>query len=117
MTRNAARSIADLSGGTILATVDIAVPAERVFRALTSPEEIVHWWGSDDLYRTTSWTSDFCVGGKWRAEGAGADGKPFSVEGEFLEIDPPRRLGWGRVNGDRVSARVHANRDAGDGSP
>ena len=87
-----ARAIADLNAGTILATVDIAAGPERVFRALTTPEEIVRWWGSDAMYRTKEWVQDLRVGGRWRATGLGADGVPFSVEGEFLEIDPPRTL-------------------------
>ena len=85
------RAIADLSQGLILATVDIAAPAEQVFRALVS-EEIVNWWGAPDSYRTTKWTGDLRVGGTWRTDGIGADGKPFSVGGEFVEIDPPRKL-------------------------
>jgi uncharacterized protein YndB with AHSA1/START domain len=88
----AARAIADVTQGTILATVDIAAPPERVFRALTTPEEIVRWWGSDEVYRTTGWTQDLQVGGAWRAEGKSANSEPFSVEGEFVEIDPPRKL-------------------------
>jgi uncharacterized protein YndB with AHSA1/START domain len=87
----AARAIADVTGGVILATVEIAAPPERVFRAISSAE-MTKWWGSDDTYRTTGWTGDLRVGGRWRAEGRGNDGKPFAVEGEFLEIDPPRKL-------------------------
>jgi uncharacterized protein YndB with AHSA1/START domain len=90
--RRAARAIADVTQGTILATVDIAAPPERVFRALTTPEELVRWWGSEEAYRTTGWTADLRTGGKWRAEGRGADGNPFWVEGEFLEVDPPHKL-------------------------
>lgn len=87
-----ARSVADVNTGTVLATVDIKAPPERVFRALTTPEEIVRWWGSDTVYRTKEWTQDLRVGGRWRATGHGADGTPFSVEGEYLEIDPPHTL-------------------------
>ena len=90
--RARARAIADVTSGTILASVEIAATPERVFRAITAPDEIVRWWGQDDVYRTTKWDSDFRVNGRWRAEGVGADGVPFSVEGEFLEIDPPRKL-------------------------
>jgi len=86
-----ARSVADLAEGTILATVEIAAPPERVFRALSS-KEIVEWWGSDDLYRTTEWTGDVRVGGRWKCVGKGADGKPFSVGGEYVEVDAPRKL-------------------------
>ena len=33
-----ARAVADLTDGVILATVEIAAPAERVFRAISSEE-------------------------------------------------------------------------------
>jgi uncharacterized protein YndB with AHSA1/START domain len=91
LSRGAPRAVADVSEGLILASVEIAVPPERVFRALAS-EELARWWGSADTYRVTKWTGDVRVGGAWRSEGVGADGKPFSVEGEFLEVDPPRKL-------------------------
>jgi uncharacterized protein YndB with AHSA1/START domain len=65
--KSSARAIADAGSGTILATVEIAAPPERVFRALTTPDEIVRWWGSDDAYRTTGFTADLQVGGRWHA--------------------------------------------------
>jgi uncharacterized protein YndB with AHSA1/START domain len=89
--RGDARAVADLSEGMILASVEITAPAERVFLALAS-EGLVNWWGSDDTYRTTKWTGEVRVGGSWRTDGVGRDGKPFSVGGEFLEVDPPRKL-------------------------
>jgi uncharacterized protein YndB with AHSA1/START domain/uncharacterized protein YciI len=86
-----ARAVADLSEGSILAAVEIAAPPERIFRALTSAE-ITQWWGAERVYQTREWTGDVRVGGKWRSTGTGADGKPFAVHGEYVEIDPPRRL-------------------------
>jgi uncharacterized protein YndB with AHSA1/START domain len=85
------RSVADLKEGTIVATVEIEAPPERVYRALAS-EEIVQWWGAEGLYRTTEWTGDVKPGGRWRSKGVGADGKAFSVGGEYLETDPPHKL-------------------------
>lgn len=87
-----ARSIADLSAGLILATVTIAASPERVFRALTDPQELPRWWGADELYRTTGMTADLRPGGAWRTEGKGADGHAFAVGGEYIEVDPPHRL-------------------------
>ncbi len=87
-----ARSVADLTTGVILASIEIAAPPERVFRALTDPNELVRWWGSPDTYRTEEWTLDPRVGGRWLARGHGADGRAYSVGGEFLKIDPPRLL-------------------------
>ena len=85
-----ARAVADVNEGILLASVEIGAPPERVFGALAS-DDITRWWGSDDLYRTTKWTGDVRPGGTWVAEGVGRDG-PFSVRGEFLEVDPPRKL-------------------------
>jgi len=87
----AARAIADVTRGMLLATIDIAATPERVFRAITS-EELTRWWGDEATYRTTRWTGDVRTGGTWRTEGVGRDGKPFAVHGEFLEVDPPRKL-------------------------
>jgi uncharacterized protein YndB with AHSA1/START domain len=110
---SAARAIADLEAGTILATVDIAAPPERVFRALTS-DEITKWWGSPDMYQTTGYTADLRVGGAWKATGVGSDGSPFAVEGEFLEIDPPHRLvqtwkpGWDPIGATTLTYHLAA---------
>lgn len=86
------RSVADLTTGTIVASVEIAVAPERVFKALTDSTEIVQWWGSADTYRTEAFSADLRVGGRWQARGRAVDGKPYQVEGEILELDPPRRL-------------------------
>jgi len=90
--RSRARAVADLGQGTIIATVEIAAPAERVFRALTTPEEILRWWGAEGVYQTTEWTIDLREGGAWDAAGRSADGSRFSVGGRVLEVDPPRKL-------------------------
>jgi uncharacterized protein YndB with AHSA1/START domain len=86
-----ARAVADLTRGTIAASVEIAAPPERVFRAISS-EEIASWWGSKETYRVTRWTGDVRPGGWWRSEGVSADGKAFAVSGEILEVDPPSSL-------------------------
>jgi uncharacterized protein YndB with AHSA1/START domain len=91
-TKSSARALVDLAAGGVLATVDIAASAERVFRALSDPKELIQWWGSPETYRAHRWDADFRVGGKWRVEGRSATGQPYSASGEFLEITPPRRL-------------------------
>jgi uncharacterized protein YndB with AHSA1/START domain len=84
-------SIADTAAGAIVARIDIFAPPERVFRALTT-EELTKWWGSAETYRFTSFEIDVRPGGRWRAEGVGADGRPIRVGGNILEVDPPRKL-------------------------
>ena len=86
------RAVADLTDGIILATVEIAAPVERVFKALTDSSEIVRWWGAPEAYRTTEWIADVRPQGRFRASGTTADGQAFSLHGEYLEVDPPRKL-------------------------
>ncbi len=86
----AARALADLVEGEILATVEIAAPPERVFRALAS-KEIVDWWVRPGVFDTREWTGDVRKGGRWRASGV-ARGQPYVLEGEFLEVQPPTKL-------------------------
>jgi uncharacterized protein YndB with AHSA1/START domain len=70
----------------------IAAPPARVFQALTDPKQMPRWWGARELYRVTEFQADVRVGGKWASDGVGADGTTFRVEGEYLEVDPPRLL-------------------------
>jgi uncharacterized protein YndB with AHSA1/START domain len=88
---SAARAVADTTDGVVLARVDIAVPPERVFKALTT-SELTKWWGQADMYTTTAFTIDLRPGGAWKTEGVGADGVPFHVGGEVLEVDAPKKL-------------------------
>ena len=77
---------------TILAEIFIAAPLERVFRAISDPAQLAQWWGERGLYRVTEGTADLRVGGKWTSDGVSNDGTTFRVEGEYLEVNPPRRL-------------------------
>ena len=76
----------------VVAEIFIAAPPARVFEAITDPAQLPRWWGQSALYSVTRSTMDLRPGGKWRSDGVGKDGKPFYVEGEYLEVDPPRRL-------------------------
>ena len=68
----------------------LPAPPERVFLALTSGE-ITEWWVRAGVFDTREWTGDVREGGVWRATGVG-NGKPYALEGEFLEVNPPRKL-------------------------
>ena len=87
---SAARAVAHVAEGSILASVEIAAPRERVYRALAS-KEVLDWWVRPGVFNTTEWTGDVRVGGRWRAAGIGR-GLPYVLEGEFLEVDAPRKL-------------------------
>jgi uncharacterized protein YndB with AHSA1/START domain len=92
-----ARAVADVIDGLIVASVEIARAPERVFQALASPE-IIEWWVNPGVFDTREWSGDVRVGGRWKASGI-ARGAPYTLEGEFLEVDPPRKLvqTWSRL--------------------
>jgi len=77
---------------TITGEIFIAAPPARVFQAITDPNQMPRWWGGQGVYLIKDWKADVRVGGKWSSEGVGADGTTFRVDGEYLEVDPPRLL-------------------------
>lgn len=86
-----ARAAVDTAAGLILANVDLAAAPDRVFRALTTGDEVTKWWVRPGVFDTREWTGDLRVGGEWRGSGVGG-GRPYVLEGEFLEVDAPQRL-------------------------
>jgi uncharacterized protein YndB with AHSA1/START domain len=84
------RPLVNVIDGRIVAMVEIAAAPERVFRALAS-SEIVNWWVNPGVFDTREWSGDVRVGGRWKATGM-ARGAPYVLEGEYLEVEPPRRL-------------------------
>jgi uncharacterized protein YndB with AHSA1/START domain len=86
------RALANVDAGVVKAEIELAATPERVFHSLTDAAELAAWWGSDDMYRTYDWVIDLRAGGKWSARARGNDGMESTVDGEYLEVDPPRRL-------------------------
>jgi uncharacterized protein YndB with AHSA1/START domain len=101
-----ARAVADLAEGIILATVEVAVRPERAFRALAS-SEVVLWWVRPGVFDTREWTGEVRVGGRWSASGEGR-GHRYVIEGEFLEVEPPRKLvhTWHRFEAPGPTTKV-----------
>jgi uncharacterized protein YndB with AHSA1/START domain len=76
----------------VVPEIFIAAPPDRVFQAITDPSQLSRWWGQAGVYRITERTADVRPGGKWSSVGVEENGNTFRVEGEYLEVDPPRRL-------------------------
>lgn len=72
----------------------IAAPRERIFAALTDPRQAARWWGRKDQYYFDQFDMDIRVGGKWSTSGSSVKNGEINVHGEFLELDPPRRLAY-----------------------
>src|ERR1700693_3623408 len=77
---------------TIIKEITINASAERIFDALTDPDQRLKWWGAEGQYRGTQMESDLRPGGKWMTRGIGRGGKAFNVSGEYRAIERPRLL-------------------------
>ncbi|HXQ14061.1 MAG TPA: SRPBCC domain-containing protein [Caulobacteraceae bacterium] len=69
----------------------IAARPSIVFEALTTAEGIAAWWGPDEL-PVLSAELDARVGGAYRVRFQTLDGQEHEAFGEYLEVDPPRRV-------------------------
>jgi len=100
------RAVANLPEQTIEATVEIAVSPERVFQWLTS-KEVCQWWVRPGVMDTRECTGDVRAGGQWQASRV-ARGKPYALEGEFLEVYRPGKLvhTWQAVGAPRNPSTV-----------
>ncbi len=74
--------------------ITIKAPANRVFDALTSPEERVKWWGNEGRFKTTHMESDLRPGGRWLMRGIGIGDRAFTVQGVYREINRPLVLAF-----------------------
>lgn len=70
-----------------------AAPPARVFEAFRDPE-LLGEWAAPGEHRTERVEMDFRVGGRYRREMRFPDGSLHVLAGEYLEIDPPRRLAY-----------------------
>jgi uncharacterized protein YndB with AHSA1/START domain len=78
----------------LTAEIFIVAPRERVFEALADPKQATRWWGAADRYHMAEFQMDLRVGGKWSMNGVSSKMGAVNVRGEFVEIDPPRRLSY-----------------------
>ena len=74
---------------TIIKEIIIHAPAERVFEALSNPEQRVKWWGAEGRFQATHMESDLRPGGAWLMRGIAAGDKPFTLRGEYRSIERP----------------------------
>ena len=69
----------------------IKAPAQVLFDAWLDPEAIAAWMRPFDTARTDA-SADPVVGGRYRIDMHQPDGGVVEHVGQYLEIDPPRRL-------------------------
>jgi uncharacterized protein YndB with AHSA1/START domain len=76
----------------IIVTRRFAAPPEALYRAHTEPALIQKW-----LLGPDGWTMPVCISearqnGKFRYEWTNSKGHGFHITGEYLELEPPRRI-------------------------
>jgi uncharacterized protein YndB with AHSA1/START domain len=65
----------------------VAAPLAEVWRAYTTPEDIIQWNAASDDWHTTTATVDLCVGGVFCSRMEAKDGSTgFDFEGTYTKI-------------------------------
>jgi uncharacterized protein YndB with AHSA1/START domain len=82
----------------IITTRLIAAPRELVWKALTTPKHLKHFWGPDGFTNTFK-SYDLKVGGQALFTMHGPDGTDWPNRFIFLTVDPPRLLRYDHDNG------------------
>jgi uncharacterized protein YndB with AHSA1/START domain len=100
------KSTAGTADREILVARRFDAPRELVWRAMTDPAHVVHWWGPRGFTMTIA-TMDVRVGGLWQSTLHGPDGANYPNHSVFREVVEPERLvfsnGGGREGGPGVS--------------
>jgi uncharacterized protein YndB with AHSA1/START domain len=92
MTQTAKMTLTTEADRHIIVTRRFAAPPEALYRAHTEPELIQKW-----LLGPDGWTMPVCISearqnGTFRYEWTNAKGAGFHVTGEYLELEPYRRI-------------------------
>ena len=82
------------SSDTIVQEITIRSSAERIYEALTDPEQRMKWWGAEKRFQTTHMESDLRPGGHWMMSGTGIGARPFKVVGTYRNVERPRLLAF-----------------------
>jgi len=85
-----AGAFAGIGEGEFAARVDLPLAPDELFDRLAE-SSVTQWWVRPGVFDTRQWSGDVRAGGRWEASGIGR-GQPYSLEGEFLTVERPRRL-------------------------
>lgn len=76
---------------TVETTID--APIEKVWRAWTTPEDIMQWNAASDDWHTTASTVDLRVGGAFSSRMEAKDGSfGFDFSGTYTQVEPHRLI-------------------------
>ncbi|PYL03765.1 MAG: SRPBCC domain-containing protein [Verrucomicrobia bacterium] len=69
----------------------INVPRNRVYEAWTDPAQLRQWFGPENV-RTRDIVAETRVGGKFRWDLTNPEGEEMTVQGEYRELQPGRKI-------------------------
>ena len=83
------------SDDTTVEEVTINAPAERIFSALTNPDELLKWWAAEGQSHATDAETAPRPGGRWLmrvSSDRGTGASKTTVRGEYRTVEPPSLL-------------------------
>jgi uncharacterized protein YndB with AHSA1/START domain len=69
----------------------IKASRDRVYAAWTDPEQLRQWFGPENV-RTRNLVAETRVGGKFRWDLTSPEGEEMTVEGEYRDLQPGRKI-------------------------
>src|SRR5258708_18342566 len=98
--------------------INIRGSAERIFDALTKPNQVVKWWGTEGRFQAKDFESDLRVGGKWMIN-VDARGRQVLAGGEYRTVERPQLLvfTWIRRGEEEDPAETTVRIDLEEGGP
>lgn len=88
---------------TITIETTVRAPLEAVWKAWTTPDDIVRWNAASDDWHTTKASVDLRVGGTFSSRMEARDGSVgFDFEGTYTEVVAHERIAYAMDDGRRV---------------
>ncbi|MGD0462501.1 MAG: SRPBCC family protein [Tepidisphaeraceae bacterium] len=81
-------------------------PRELVWRAMTDPKQVIHWWGPRG-FTTTIQEMDVRPGGVWKHIMHGPDGTDYPNSSIFREVVKPERIVYSHGGGKKGGPGAH----------
>ena len=78
---------------TVKLSSSVQAPAQRVFEAMTDPNQVAEWWGPEG-FTCPEVTLDVRVGGAYRIAMQPPEGELFHLAGEYVEVSPASHLAY-----------------------
>jgi uncharacterized protein YndB with AHSA1/START domain len=97
-----------VTSDSIVQEIEIRRPANQIFEAITSADELVKWWRVEGKFRVIHMESDLRPGGKWKMRLIGGRGTETVVSGEYRKVERPHLLvfTWIRETQDATETLV-----------